>query len=256
MNNIIFTIARMNPPTSGHMMLIKTMMNKAIDFMRQGNNAIVGIVLSHTVDDDKNPLSCEEKRDMLLVYGMIDSAKDQIKQSLTGPEKDMVDNIRVIILCKDDTVVQEQKGNFPIQSINALVQLYGDIFTGVSKADTKLHLIIGEDRATSYDWLKKSLNLTIEALPRPEGAMSATTMRNLVREDKLDEFKENMKSTGIDDESSERIFNILHEKINTAVARSSAKKARTKRGGKRSKRSKSKTTNRRTVRRRYYYKRG
>jgi hypothetical protein len=243
-NNIIFTIARMNPPTSGHMMLIKTMMSKAIDLIRQGNNAIVGIVLSHTVDDDKNPLSCEEKRDMLLVYGMIDSAKDQIKQSLTGPEKDMVDDIRVIILCKDDTIVQEQMGKFPIQSINALLQIYG----GVSKPDILLHLIIGEDRATSYDWLKTSLNLTVEALPRPEGAMSATTMRNLVRENKLDEFKENMKSTGIDDESSERIFNMLHEKINAATMRASSKKARTKRGGKSKSKNKSKRRTRRTRR--------
>jgi ribosomal protein L23 len=61
----------------------------------------------------------------------------------------------------------------------------------------------------------------------------------------LEEFKENMKATGIDDESSERIFNILHEKINAATMRSSAKKARTKRGGK----SKSKNKNKRRTRR-------
>ena len=61
-NNIVFTIARMNPPTSGHMLLITQMIKKAL--LLGGSNVKIGIVLSHTQDNDKNPLRCEEKKNL------------------------------------------------------------------------------------------------------------------------------------------------------------------------------------------------
>ncbi|NDH66961.1 MAG: hypothetical protein EBY22_03445 [Gammaproteobacteria bacterium] len=257
-NNIIFTIARMNPPTSGHMMLVKTMITKALDLIRRGNNAIVGIILSHTVDGKKNPLSCEEKRDILTMRGMIDGAKDQMKETLTSEDKDMVDNVRVIILCKDDPEVQSKSGNFPMPHISVLLSQY-------DSKETPLHmcLVVGEDRVESYNWICSSLNkktppipIEIEALPRPEGAMSATFMRELVKDGKLNEFVNNMRDTGIDDETIERIYNMLVSKMDIDAISPPTKKYKTK-GGKRRK-SKRKTTAKRRgrVTRRLFYKRG
>lgn len=55
---IIFTIGRMNPPTPGHMGLVKNLIERAIQF---GENK-VGIILSHTVDSEKNPLERRKSR--------------------------------------------------------------------------------------------------------------------------------------------------------------------------------------------------
>ena len=60
-NTFIFTISRMNPPTPGHMRLVKTLINLAIS----GNINHIYIILSKTDDDIKNPLKCEnEKKQM------------------------------------------------------------------------------------------------------------------------------------------------------------------------------------------------
>ena len=231
-NHIVFTIARMNPPTIGHMLLIKQMMNKALQI---GGNKI-GIILSHTVDDDKNPLECEEKREILLLHGMIDNIKEQMKNETNDQFiKNNIDEIQINILCKDDSIVQEQQGNFPIQSINALLLEYG---YPINYPNTELHLLVGEDRATSYDWLTRifnnktpSVKLNIEALSRPEGAMSATYIRNLVKDGKREEFIEEMKKTGIDDETSERIYNQLNTIFITAASKQKTKKNKGKKGG-------------------------
>ena len=55
---IIFTIGRMNPPTSGHLKLIQTLMEKAL---KLGEEKIY-IILSHTQDMKTNPLSCSIKK--------------------------------------------------------------------------------------------------------------------------------------------------------------------------------------------------
>ena len=80
-NFIIFTIARMNPPTSGHTLLIKQMIMEALS---RGLTQI-NIILSATIDDKKNPLDCNEKRNLLLdsseTLSMIDFLKQQMKKA-------------------------------------------------------------------------------------------------------------------------------------------------------------------------------
>ena len=68
----IFTIGRMNPPTSGHLELIKTMMTLA----RTLRVNKVYIILSHTQNSTKDPLRCARKRAILVTEGMIKSLKD------------------------------------------------------------------------------------------------------------------------------------------------------------------------------------
>jgi hypothetical protein len=55
-NPVVFAFGRMNPPTTGHAALV----DKVKEIARE-NNAKHEIVLSHTQDKKKNPLSAEQK---------------------------------------------------------------------------------------------------------------------------------------------------------------------------------------------------
>ena len=74
-NIFLFTIGRMNPPTPGHIQLISVMMEKAIEIGVKN----IYILLSSTIDNEKNPLECEEKRRLLYGNG-INAAKNIVSQ--------------------------------------------------------------------------------------------------------------------------------------------------------------------------------
>lgn len=228
-NTIIFTIGRMNPPTPGHMGLIKTLVERALQF---GENK-VGIILSHSVDSEKNPLECKEKREFIL-SGLIDSLKNQMKREGRFPS-DKIDEIQVIIVCMDDPMPPEF-GNHPIlKSFNALFSQFG-------YEKPNAYLIVGEDRAIDYGWIQKSLgdkimSYQVEPLDRPEGAMSATEMRGYVKRGEYDTFMGKMRETGIPDERSADLYG----KVSFGLSRPSVPKKRpTKKGGKRGKQRKTK----------------
>jgi nicotinic acid mononucleotide adenylyltransferase len=144
---MVFTIGRMNPPTSGHLKLIFELMTLA----RENNLDNIGIVLSPS-EDNKNPLSCYRKKQYILE--MVSSMSD----------------IKTNIICKET--------GFPMSNIYELLNE-----SGVDN-NSKMLLIIGEDRLNAFNWLKKYYpNLEIRALDRPEGAMSATTIRGYVSTD-------------------------------------------------------------------------
>jgi len=236
-NTIIFTIGRMNPPTPGHMGLVKNLIERAIQF---GENK-VGIILSHSVDSEKNPLECKEKREFIL-SGMIDALKQQMKREGQFPP-DKIDNIDVVIVCMDDPT-PEEFGKHPIlKSFNALFSQFG-------YEKPHAYLIVGEDRATDYGWIEKSLgdkimSYQVEPLPRPEGAMSATEMRGYVKSGEYDTFMGKMRETGIPDEKSSE----LYEKVIFGMSRPPPlKKKPTKKGGKTNKRRKQRRTRRRKSR--------
>jgi hypothetical protein len=63
---IIYTVARMNPPTLGHVSLIENMMEKAV----HRNVKKVHIILSSKVDDKKNPLDPYDKKYLLEIWGI------------------------------------------------------------------------------------------------------------------------------------------------------------------------------------------
>ena len=236
-NTIIFTVGRMNPPTPGHMGLIKNLIERAIQF---GENK-VGIILSHSVDSEKNPLECKEKREFIL-SGMIDALKQQMKREDQFPP-DKIEEVQVIIVCMDDPT-PEEFGKHPIlKSFHALFSQFG-------YENPNAYLIVGQDRAIDYDWIQKSLgdkisSFQVEALPRPEGAMSATEMRGYVKSGQYDTFLGKMRETGIPDEKS----NELYEKVTFGLSRPPPlKKKPTKKGGKTNKRKKQRRTRRRKSR--------
>ncbi len=236
-NTIIFTIGRMNPPTPGHMGLVKNLIERAIQF---GENK-VGIILSHSVDSEKNPLECKEKREFIL-SGMIDALKQQMKREGRFPP-DKIDEIQLVIVCMDDPT-PEEFGKHPIlKSFNALFSQFG-------YEKPHAYLIVGQDRATDYGWIEKSLgdkimSFVVEPLARPEGAMSATEMRGYVKSGEYDTFMGKMRETGIPDEKSAE----LYEKVIFGMSRPPPlKKKPTKKGGKTNKRRKQRRTRRRKSR--------
>ena len=241
-NTIIFTVGRMNPPTPGHMGLIKTLVERAI---QMGENK-VGIILSHSVDSEKNPLECKEKREFIL-SGLIDGLKEQMKREGQFPS-DKIDEVQVIIVCMDDPTPPEF-GKHPIlKSFNALFSQFG-------YEKPNAYLIVGQDRAIDYGWIQKSLgdkisSYQVEPLDRPEGAMSATEMRGYVKRGEYDTFLGKMRETGIPDERSAE----LYEKVTVGLSRPPPpkKKSTTKKGGKTSKRGKQRKTKRRKSRRNTY----
>jgi hypothetical protein len=236
-NTIIFTIGRMNPPTPGHMGLIKTLVERALQF---GENK-VGIILSHTVDFKKNPLECKEKREFIL-SGLIDSLKNQMKREGQFPP-DKIDEIQVIIVCMDDPTPEEFGKNPILKSFNALFSQFG-------YEKPNAYLIVGQDRAVDYGWIQKSLgdkisSYQVEPLDRPKGAMSATEMRGYVKRGEYDTFMGKMRETGIPDERSSDLYG----KVSFGLTPPSLPIEKpTKKGGKTNKRRKQRRTRRRKSR--------
>lgn len=81
---IIYTVARMNPPTLGHVYLIENMMEEAL---RQ-NVKKIHIILSSKVDSKKNPLDPYDKKYLLETY-IIPRAKTDLVLRLTDKSVDI-----------------------------------------------------------------------------------------------------------------------------------------------------------------------
>jgi nicotinic acid mononucleotide adenylyltransferase len=245
-NKIIFTIGRMNPPTPGHMLLIEKLIQRAASL----GESKIGIILSHSQNIPKNPFSCNEKRNLLL-SSMIDSLKQQMKEKTYAPPISplSIDSVSPIIICMNDPT-PEEFGKHPIlKSINALIAIYGD-------PDARMELIIGEDRAQDYEWIKDSLAnrempvvLEITSIPRPEGAISATEIRGYAMNGDWSNFYQKMKSSGMPEEKIKE----LYSELNDLLTSSGPVKKRSKTGGKktRGKKNKGEKTRRKTYKRVY-----
>ena len=192
---IIFTIGRMNPPTSGHLKLIQTLMEKALEL---GEEKIY-IILSHTQDNKKNPLVCDKKRKLLTTEGMIEKIKR---------ENVDLEHIEVKIRCMDDPVDETCGSHVILKQICQIRKDEGDA--------EQMLLVIGEDRKKAYNWLRESLSkldppvsLIIEPLDRPDGAMSATYMRGLIISKNEEKFVEESMKNGLSEESALNLYGVL-----------------------------------------------
>jgi nicotinic acid mononucleotide adenylyltransferase len=215
---MVFTIGRMNPPTSGHMELISQLMGLA----RENNLDNIGIVLSSS-EDNKNPLSCHRKTRYLLE--MVSNMSNMTNMT----------NIKTNIICKET--------GFPMSNIYDLLNI-----SRLDK-DIKMLLIIGEDRDNAFNWLKNYFpNLEIRALPRPEGAMSATKIRGFVSDDNKDAFNEAyagiLQQNTIDD-----LYDEISSGLDKYAKTSSKRKKSQKRGGRKTKSKNKKSKKRYIIRR-------
>jgi len=243
-NVLVFTIGRMNPPTPGHMLLIEKLIQRAATL---GQNKI-GIILSHSQDIPKNPLYCNEKRKILL-SGMIQSLKEQMKNKTYLPAitPESIDRVEPLIICMDDQTPEEFGKHPIIKSLTLLLTNYGYPENRVDRAV----LIIGEDRAKSYGWVQKNLEertptiqVDVEALPRPEGAISATEIRGYAMVGDWPNFLLKMQSTGASETTLRELYEQLHELLTAAapVAKRGKKSGGTRKHGKKTKKNKKKKT--------------
>jgi len=156
-NTFIFSFVRMNPPTPGHMSLIGTMINKAIEL---GTNQVYVITSSSL--DGKNPLACSKeaipkfknKADSAIfsqmegsiVYKssildtMISAYKQQLIDSATDPDtKSKIENMTINVICSVGSpfgfIYEVIKRNF--------------IDKGIGKIN--MFFIVGRDRADFLD---------------------------------------------------------------------------------------------------------
>ena len=211
-NTIIFTLARMNPPTPGHLYLIHRLIDEAVS----KNVTQVYVILSKSNDDTSNPIPCPEKINVLgdaddMTKTMINSLKQKMISETTDKElKVKIDAIKVITIC-----VPEQKGATPFTPLIPIIEVKHDI------PDVNLILVIGDDRKNMLDSITDfffkwenvySINGLI--LPREEmseyksksadpaqldtldisevpiNAISASFVRNIVKNRRRDKFIE------------------------------------------------------------------
>lgn len=111
-NTVVFTLARMNPPTPGHLHLIRRLIEEGI----ARNAERVYVILSKTNDNNENPIPCSEKLNVLgtpedISKTMIRSLKEKMKSESDDQElKHKIDNIVVQTMC-----VPEKKGPPPLR---------------------------------------------------------------------------------------------------------------------------------------------
>jgi hypothetical protein len=219
-NTFIFSYVRMNPPTPGHLLLIETMINKAIDL---GVNKVY--ILTSSSLDGKNPLPCsseaipqpknksdaaviEQMRDIVtykssVLNKMIQSYKQELINK-TGDEtrKSKITDLDVVVICS--------VGN-PFGFINNVINI-DFIDKGISKVN--IYFIVGRDRADFLDKIVDNLSkrdyinsIDGYVLERPgmkelkntglgstsvrdinKEAYSASFVRNLVKNDQKEDF--------------------------------------------------------------------
>ena len=157
-NTFIFSFVRMNPPTPGHLELIKTMINKAIDL-----GVDKAYIITSTSLDGKNPLPCsnssipkpKNKSDAVIVDSMskidliykssvldkmISSYKHQLADSETNPvKKSQIENFNIIVLCSSGS---------PFGFIFSVIK---NDFIDKDIPKINMFFIVGRDRADFLD---------------------------------------------------------------------------------------------------------
>ena len=166
-NTIIFTLARMNPPTPGHLFLIQNLIEHAII----KNVDHVYIILSKTIDSKENPIPCNEKINVLgnwddMTKTMIRSLKELMKANAADNEYRLkIENVKVNTIC-----VPEVKGATPFTPLTHLIENMGAV------PDINLFLVVGDDRISLIDCIKKCFSKrknvrSIDGMPLPRQDM-------------------------------------------------------------------------------------
>jgi hypothetical protein len=239
-NTFIFSFVRMNPPTPGHLSLIKTMIYKAIEL---GSDKVY-IITSSSLDG-KNPLPCsseaipkpKNKTDAAILSQMqanliykssiLDKMIASYKQQLLNNEPDesiksKIQNISVIVICST--------GN-PFGFIHNIIKT-DFVEKGISKIN--MFFIVGRDRADFLDTIIDNFSQrdyinSISGLVLPREGMealkstgmgtrsisdidpseySASFVRNLVKNNQKEDFTQ-VYSQYLSPEETEQLYETI-----------------------------------------------
>jgi hypothetical protein len=227
-DKMIFTIGRMNPPTSGHQGLIRSMMKEALNI----GLGVVYVLLSASVDTKKNPLKCSRKKELLVgdVSNIVEDLKRKWvaeKSGDVGVEK--IRACRVVVVCMDDAAIDSEKyGKHPI--LKCLGYILDTYEGGRGKKETLL--FVGEDRIEDYGWISEYASenvgrLTIVPVARPAGAISATYVRGLAMDGNMEGFLEEMERVGIVRERGQEVYLEIRRALGEKLKRRSVSKKKT-----------------------------
>jgi len=276
-NTIIFTIGRMNPPTPGHMELIKVMLEANLE-LPPGDlgHGRVYIILSHSKDNLKDPLTCDRKRGLLQMKGLIQ------QMQINHPE---LADISVAVLCtKDANEFSSECGDrFIISQLCRMLKLE----TAQGHPPTNMEIILGSDRQGAFDKMInpyllsqgvlfnapdadgsrifKKYDLKLgrteladadekalirhyienEELPIPIKDMSGSLMRALVKSGQKDRFIQLYEQLGlVAGDASELFDELTYELAPSPVEQKTSKKRKVVGGTKKNRRSKRKLSKR------------
>ena len=260
-HTIIFTIGRMNPPTPGHMKLIQTIMeaNEDLPAYDKGRGRVY-IILSHTKDNKRNPLSCDRKKNLFLANGMIDRIKTN------NPRLNKID---VDILCtyEPNEFSEECGKTFIISQLCRIIKSEEKKKNTITNAE----LILGSDRQGAFGQIPdyfSNKNITFNEIGpygtrlfqkyddklsriEPKGNeayidnesmiilpenMSGTLIRSLVEKNQESRFVKLYENAGLSKEEATSLFHeLVHELYNKGpsvktvkVKKPSASKAKEK----------------------------
>jgi hypothetical protein len=211
-NTIVFTLARMNPPTPGHLYLIQRLIEEGIN----KNVNKVYVILSKTNDNNENPIHCSEKISVLgtsedITKTMVKAVKEQMISKVNDEDmKKKINDIDVESIC-----VPEVPRATPFTPLYNILGEKRDI------PDLNLFIVIGDDRKNMRDSVTdfffkwdnvnsvdglildrpnmgkfKSISSNPTELAGlnisevPSGALSASFVRNLVKYNMRDKFIE------------------------------------------------------------------
>ena len=146
-NTLICTVGRMNPPTPGHLFIIRRLLSKAVHL---GVHKIY--VFLSSSQDNKNPLVCDEEQKKHILQKMIQSLKTKMGEE--SPEtKSAIHGVQVMIICCEKSPV---------------LGLFEKIYEMTSVLPSELihiYITLGEDR----DSIKFKVEGTVfhkDSLPR------------------------------------------------------------------------------------------
>lgn len=220
-NTCIFSFVRMNPPTPGHLLLIKSMIYKAIDL----GTPKIYVLLSKSVDE-KNPLPCDfetipitdtgSMQNLTYKSNILNNMLTSYKQQLINVEPDLtkknkINNLEINVLCTTSN---------PFGFISKIIN---DDFIENGVSTVNLYVVVGSDRADFLESIKKYFrtkpyisSVDGNILNREQNgdasnnlsAMSATFVRGLVKDNKFSEFQ-NVYSNYLDQNQINNLYNSI-----------------------------------------------
>jgi len=263
-NTILFTLARMNPPTPGHLNLIRQLIEKAVEIDVQ----TVYLVLSKTNDNKDDPISCNLKRQILVgtetktIQNMVQILKWDMVTNIVAtksPDKKeselraaKIQAIQVIPVC-----VPDEPRSTPFTVIGKLIASMRHKMEQQGQTPSiHLFIMIGEDRAEladsisqfyyekdvtimsmnahvverpdmeSYKQMSASDLKTLRIREMPVGAFSASFVRKLVFHRLKDQFDEVYRHY-LDEATMDELYDAIQqgiERLPPSKKKSSSKK--------------------------------
>jgi len=244
-NTIIFTSSRMNPPTPGHMRLVRRLINEAIS--KNINDVYIILSISR---DRKNPLDCERQKKIILGIMIEELKRRMIEESLSNEERiKKIQEMTVNIECSENNnvlgqlkkIIDEKAAPFSNEGERKrlLINLFG---------------VYGQDRIETLDTIKKlfydgdypilkSISGVIlrrdnhnafassadASSPISENALSGTIVRNLVNGNNRQEFTYIYKPwLNNNDDDTEKLFNDIKVGLDEGKRLEDAKKEQQK----------------------------